>query len=355
MPGCPQAVSSVVGVGFPRSSVVGMKTLLPGSHRDTHTTADLVRERRDALFGPDQPATRRLRPTTPWPPATADTSAAAAVAAAPAAAQRAEAPAPASEEPASEPPLTDLPPYSDPRYATEEPRAPVRTPAARRTALLPLALQERLDLDRRAVVGLSVLLLLALGYGVQHFWMGRPEPVAVPVAEGTASPSASPSPSPSGTVGAGPGSNAGSAPQPRPAAELVVDVAGKVREPGVHTLPAGARVQDAVRAAGGAVPGTDLTGLNLARPLTDGEEIIVGAAGGAAAAAPGGAPPAGPLSLNAATVQQLDALPGVGPVLAQRIVAFRDQHGGFSSIDQLRQVSGFGERRLQDLRALLRP
>jgi competence protein ComEA len=93
--------------------------------------------------------------------------------------------------------------------------------------------------------------------------------------------------------------------------------------------------------------------LNLARRLNDGEEIIVGAAPAAAAGSPGS--PAGPLSLNSATVEQLDALPGIGPVLAQRIVQYRDQHGGFSSVDQLRKVSGFGERRLADLRAKLQP
>jgi competence protein ComEA len=142
-----------------------------------------------------------------------------------------------------------------------------------------------------------------------------------------------------------------------------VDVAGRVREPGLRTLPPGARVQDALQAAGGPLPGTDLTALNLARPLGDGEEVVVGAVGAAGAVgAPGGAPggppqaaPGSPLSLSSATLQQLDALPGVGPVLAQRIIDYREQHGGFQSVDQLRQVSGFGGRRLQDLKALLRP
>jgi len=210
---------------------------------------------------------------------------------------------------------------------------------------LPLALQERLDLDRRAVVGLSVLLVLGVGYGAQQFWAGRPEPVAVPTAEAGAAPSPSASPLPSGRSPALTSSAAGGG--------VVVDVAGRVREPGVRTLPAGARVQDALKAAGGAAPGTDLTGLNLARRLNDGEEIIVGAAPMAAAGSPGH--PAGPLSLNSATVEQLDAMPGIGPVLAQRIIQYRDQHGGFTSVDQLRKVSGFGERRLADLRAKLQP
>ena len=120
-------------------------------------------------------------------------------------------------------------------------------------------------------------------------------------------------------------------------------------------------MQDALQAAGGPLPGTDLTGLNLARPLGDGEEVVVGVPGSpplsssSGSGGSGGGPPSAPLSLNSATVQQLDTLPGVGPVLAQRIVQYREQHGGFQSVDQLRHVSGFGERRLQDLRSVLRP
>ncbi|TDT95256.1 competence protein ComEA [Streptomyces sp. 846.5] len=230
------------------------------------------------------------------------------------------------------------------------PPAPPPAPPPRPASLsvrrrLPLAVQERLDLDRRAVVGLSVLLVLGVGYGAQQFWAGRPEPVAVPTAEAGAAPSPSASPLPSGRSSALAPSAAGGG--------VVVDVAGRVREPGVRTLPAGARVQDALKAAGGAAPGTDLTGLNLARRLNDGEEIIVGAAPAAAAGSNGR--PAGPLSLNSATVEQLDAMPGIGPVLAQRIIQYREQHGGFTSVDQLRKVSGFGERRLADLRAKLQP
>ncbi|MER6048903.1 ComEA family DNA-binding protein [Streptomyces sp. NPDC001793] len=156
---------------------------------------------------------------------------------------------------------------------------------------------------------------------------------------------------------------------------LVVDVAGKVRRPGVHRLPAGSRVTDALDAAGGVLRGTDLRGLNRARLLTDGEQIVVGVqgagvtggtggmggagtsgqagAGGAGGGAPGA--PNGPLSLSSATEQQLDALPGVGPVLARHIIEFRTQHGGFTSVDQLRHVTGIGERRLADLRPLVTP
>jgi len=318
-----------------------------------------------AARGPDPAEPAPLAPTPPPLPA------AAAPLPAPSAVPAARGPDPAEPAP--------LAPAPGPLPAAGPPAGRGRGRAAL-VARLPLAWQERLDLDRRAVIGLSVLLVLALGYGVQHFWAGRPEPVAVPVADGSASlgaaaldpgaalgptslappsapdPSAGPAPAP----GPAPGPAAGPAPGPARPNNLVVDVAGKVRAPGLRTLPPGARVQDALQAAGGPLPGTDLTGLNLARPLGDGEEVVVGVPGppplsSSSGSGSGSGPPTTPLSLNSATVQQLDTLPGVGPVLAQRIVQYREQHGGFQSVDQLRHVSGFGERRLQDLRAVLRP
>ncbi|MFG2096427.1 ComEA family DNA-binding protein [Streptomyces sp. NPDC048612] len=136
-------------------------------------------------------------------------------------------------------------------------------------------------------------------------------------------------------------------------------------------MPAGSRVVDALRAAGGVLHGANIRGLNRARLLTDGEQIVVGAPGGGAGGGAGaadvgtggpgsGAPgagggPGGPVSLSTATEQQLDALPGVGPVLARHIVEFRTQHGGFTSVDQLRQVTGIGDRRFADLRPLVVP
>lgn len=143
-------------------------------------------------------------------------------------------------------------------------------------------------------------------------------------------------------------------------AGLVVDVAGKVRHPGVYRLPAGARVQDAVTAAGGMVPGVDPVSVNLARRLTDGEQVVIGlpaadqpaARGGTASGGPSGSS-AGPLDLNTATAEQLDALPGVGPVLAQRIVDWRTQHGRFGSVDELSNVSGIGDAKLADLKPLV--
>nr|WP_240983107.1 ComEA family DNA-binding protein [Streptomyces sp. S3(2020)] len=226
---------------------------------------------------------------------------------------------------------------------------------------MPVWLQARCGLERRSVVALAVVLVVAAGFAVQHFWAGRtqavraPEVVAAPFAERS--------------VEDGPGASAGAPTVVGSAvAEIVVDVSGKVREPGVHRLPAGSRVADALRAAGGVRSGTDTAGLNRARFLVDGEQVVVGApavpgvgSGGTAGGPVGsagsvpGAGPAAPVSLNTATVDQLDTLPGVGPVLAQHIVDYRTQHGGFRSVDELREVNGIGERRFADLRNLVRP
>jgi competence protein ComEA len=129
------------------------------------------------------------------------------------------------------------------------------------------------------------------------------------------------------------------------AAQIVVAVSGRVQRPGLVRLPTGARVADAIEAAGGALPGTDLSSVNLARKLTDGELIAIGVDLGAT--------PGGKVSLNAATLAQLDALPGVGPVLAQRIIDFRTQHGGFRSVNELRQVDGIGDETFARLKELV--
>ncbi len=138
---------------------------------------------------------------------------------------------------------------------------------------------------------------------------------------------------------------------------LVVHVAGAVRRPGVYRLRAGARVADAVRRAGGARRRADLSAVNLASELQDGRQVLVPlrAPGGGTVATAGGSTGAGvPLDLNTATVEQLDELDGIGPAIAQQIVAYREAHGGFGSVEELDQVPGIGETRLASLRDKVR-
>lgn len=138
--------------------------------------------------------------------------------------------------------------------------------------------------------------------------------------------------------------------------DVVVDVTGAVARPGVYRLPAGARVTDAVERAGGASGGALLEAINLAARLADGQQVVVpkrGPAGASLAATAAGEE--GPISLGTATVEQLDTIDGIGPVTAQDIIEFRDEHGGLSSIDQLDQVSGIGPATMESLRARLQP
>jgi competence protein ComEA len=149
---------------------------------------------------------------------------------------------------------------------------------------------------------------------------------------------------------------------------LVVDVAGEVRRPGVYRVPAGSRADAAVQQAGGVTKRGESAAVNLAMPLHDGQQIVVPRRGGAAPAAGGGSsPPAGgataapgaapaqPISLSTATAEQLDTLDGIGPTLAARIVQYREAHGGFRSVDELRQVSGIGDKRFEALRKAVQP
>jgi competence protein ComEA len=142
-------------------------------------------------------------------------------------------------------------------------------------------------------------------------------------------------------------------------AQLYVNVVGAVRRPGLYRLPAGARVADALARAGGVTRKAQVELVNLAARIADGEQVVVprrGAAGVApVAAGASGASPSGPVHLNSATVEQLDALPGVGPVTAQKIVDYRQAHGGFKSVDDLDAVPGIGPARLEDLRGLVAP
>ncbi len=174
-----------------------------------------------------------------------------------------------------------------------------------------------------------------------------------------------------GQSAAAPGAVPGASPAPpAPAGPLVVSVSGKVVRPGLVEVPEGGRVADVLAAAGGALPGTDLTTLNLARRVSDGEQVAVGvpaapdaAPGPVAGANPGSSAgsgtgggasgPAAKVDLNAASAEQLDGLPGVGPVTAQRILEWRTRHGRFARVEQLREVEGIGERRFGQLRELV--
>ncbi|ORB76047.1 ComEA family DNA-binding protein [Mycobacterium scrofulaceum] len=222
----------------------------------------------------------------------------------------------------------------------------------------------RADPGRAGAIGLAIVAALAVLVTVFTVLRDRPAPVMsakLPPVERAST--AGPKP-PSASPAAGPD---------RP---VVVSVVGLVRSPGLVTLAAGARVADALQAAGGAVNGADTIGLNMARPLGDGEQIVVGLAPApgqptalgssvATGSTPKPAPPrpgGGPgkpkageaLDLNTATAEDLDALPGVGPVTAAAIVAWRQANGKFTSVDQLAEVDGIGPARLEKLRALVR-
>lgn len=138
---------------------------------------------------------------------------------------------------------------------------------------------------------------------------------------------------------------------------IVIDVVGAVRQPGLYRLAQGARVADALQRAGGLTRKADRTLVNLAAPLADGQQVIVPAriSAASAAASAEGTPAAGPVHLNAATLEQLDALPGVGPVTAQKILDYRQKHGAFGSVDELDAISGIGPARLDTLRDLVAP
>lgn len=234
---------------------------------------------------------------------------------------------------------------------------PLRSPSPVRT--VPLG-QVRWVPTRRAAAGMGVFLLLAVLVTLLIVWRAQPSAEAAPrvqrdppVAQASvASVGSSPGASPAATV----------------PAEVVVHVVGAVRRPGLVHLPAGSRVADAVDAAGGATSKAQLASVNLARVLVDGEQLIVQRRGGSmllgapaaatAAGASGGAAtsasPTAPVDVNTATLEQLDGLPGIGPVLAQRILDWRAANGRFSTVDELGEVSGIGEATLSDLRPLVR-
>jgi competence protein ComEA len=191
-------------------------------------------------------------------------------------------------------------------------------------------------LSRRQLFGGAIVVAVVLVLALRHFGGGG---------AGAAAPSYAPL------------SATGSA-TPTAAKLLVIDVAGYVRRPGLYKMPADSRVDDAIRAAGGATRKAQLDAVNLAAPIADGQQIVVpgsGAGGVAAASSPAGSSPSAPLSLNSATLEQLETLPGVGPVTAQKILDFRQKHGAFSSLDELDAIPGIGSARIEQLRDAAAP
>jgi competence protein ComEA len=222
----------------------------------------------------------------------------------------------------------------------------------------------RWTISGRHVVVLGVVLLMGLSWAAWTFLRARPEPIpetkpstaatGTPVAQAnrrqpspaTNEPGTHPPPGPQTT---------GTATPTQP--EIVVHVAGKVRRPGLIRAPAGSRVADVLAMAGGPLRGVDLTSVNLARQVTDGEQIVVGQPTTVQQPPPTTGPtnvpntPNAPVNLNSATLADLDALPGVGPVLAQRILDYRTENGPFTTIDQLQEVPGVGPKKFESLKS----
>jgi len=219
---------------------------------------------------------------------------------------------------------------------------------------------------RTAVVAAVAVLLLAVGLGA---WALADADDVRPVASlreevGRPAGEVGDTPVPDGPAASVTGDGAASAraattgEEAPPVSDVVVHVVGAVAAPGLVTVPQGARVADALTAAGDATPDADLAGVNLAREVVDGEQIVVPRPGEAVAAAPqpppGGGPAAGPLDLNTADETALDGLPGIGPVLAARIVEWREANGRFTSVEELGEVSGIGDALLGTLRDQVR-
>jgi competence protein ComEA len=240
---------------------------------------------------------------------------------------------------------------------------PGRHAARRRGRTVWTALPRVGGIDGRVSVGPGplavVAVVVAVGVAVTAWWLLRADGEEVAPLEVVADRSGALVPPGSPDVAGSPAATPASASPsgaavPGGAEELVVDVAGKVRRPGIVVLSPGDRVVDALRAAGGARRGVPLTSLNLARPVVDGEQIVVGVTpppGVAASAAAGSGAGAAPalVNLNSADQVQLESLPQVGPVTAQAIIAWRDEHGGFSSVEELLEVDGIGEATLEQV------
>lgn len=261
--------------------------------------------------------------------------------------------APQERGPVTEP-AVEPEPSREPRPAPAPPPIPVpgRHAAPRRRArvaeLVPATLRGRVGIGPGPLAVLALVVAAGMAVTAWLVVRGDPEPPTGTVA----------GPEPGGALVALPSSSA--VPESPPAAaspvgeSVTVDVAGKVRRPGIAVLDAGARVVDAIEAAGGARAGVDLSSLNLARLLVDGEQILVGSEPPASAAtvpaSPGGAAVPGSLvNLNVATPAELETLPEVGPVTAAAIISWRDRNGAFTSIDELLEIDGIGEATLAQI------
>jgi competence protein ComEA len=240
--------------------------------------------------------------------------------------------------------LASRPAWSAPESDDEPPELPELTSAGAFGGDRKVGIRA-FDPGRRGVRALAGVAAVAILVAALLAWRARPhvDPVAPPSFDAVAT---TPAASPTGRGGPSAAT-----------AELVVAVGGKVRKPGLVRLPPGARVADALAAAGGANPGVDVALLNLARKVVDGELIMVGVTpppGVATAPAAGGPSAAGgPVNLNTATLADLDTLPGVGPVLAQRILDARESQGGFHAVSDLRKVDGIGDARYEQLKDLV--
>src|SRR5215475_1223169 len=211
----------------------------------------------------------------------------------------------------------------------------------------------------RAVKALAVVATIVVVVSAFLAWRSRPAVVAVgasapPVAIGAPPAAGAPTQSPTSV-------------SPNATAMLVIAVEGKVRHPGLVRVASGSRIADAIDAAGGPLPGTDLSFVNIAQKVVDGELIVIGETlppgaavpgaatlgGGPGAGGGGSAAPGSPINLNSASAAELDTLPGIGPELAQRIIDYRTQHGAFHSIDELRNVSGIGDAKFAEIKDLV--
>lgn len=239
-----------------------------------------------------------------------------------------------------------LRPDPDPYPELETPLVPV---PGRHSSRGPIGgLTSRLNLTGAHVAVIAVVIAVAMGLASWLVVRSDPEPVPAlaPVSEPLVTTSVSP-------TGSAPIEATATTSGDVRSGEVTVDVAGKVRRPGIAVLAPGSRVVDALEAAGGARRGVDLASLNLARPLVDGEQILVGVpvpvgVVGSLGATPGG--PTGPLvNLNSADLTALETLPGVGPVTAGAIVSWRTEHGGFTAVEELLEVDGIGDATLAEI------